>query len=329
MPSPGAQCARAASFRPPAADLASCRSGYQSRHDDQRITIAHLSDVHLGPIRGFTPRYWNLKRRRVMPIGCARRALLSAQRARSPGGRPQAQAPDHIVVTGDLANIGLPQEHIDALAWLELLGPPERVSVIPGNHDIYRAARHSGTARWAAYMASNAEGAGTPAARRAFPFVRLLARRRPDRPQLGGAHATVDRLGPGRQGAIARLRTSSTPRRAGLFGSAHSPSAAAGPGLAHAGAQGCGGAAKRAARARRRARRPWPQPSQHAGCCSLRGSGNPDRGRTVCLARPSPQARAAGPLQSLPHRRTALAVELSAAVCDSRRRYRRNRAHAS
>ena len=34
----------------------------------------------------------------------------------------QAQAPDHIAVTGDLANIGLPQEHINALAWLRELG---------------------------------------------------------------------------------------------------------------------------------------------------------------------------------------------------------------
>jgi hypothetical protein len=26
------------------------------------ITIAQLTDVHLGPIAGFTPRHWNLKR---------------------------------------------------------------------------------------------------------------------------------------------------------------------------------------------------------------------------------------------------------------------------
>jgi hypothetical protein len=26
------------------------------------LTIAHLTDVHLGPVEGFTPRYWNLKR---------------------------------------------------------------------------------------------------------------------------------------------------------------------------------------------------------------------------------------------------------------------------
>jgi hypothetical protein len=26
------------------------------------LVIAHLTDVHLGPIAGFTPRHWNLKR---------------------------------------------------------------------------------------------------------------------------------------------------------------------------------------------------------------------------------------------------------------------------
>ena len=71
-----------------------------------------------------------------------------------------AQQPDHVVVTGDLANIGLPQEHINALAWLKALGPPERVTVIPGNHDIYsRIGRDPGTRRWAPYMASNRQGA--------------------------------------------------------------------------------------------------------------------------------------------------------------------------
>lgn len=143
------------------------------------LTIAHLSDVHLGPIRGFTPRFWNLKRltgywnwlstRR----GFYQRSVLDRLVADL-----QAQRPDHIVVTGDLANIGLPQEHIDALAWLNALGPPDHVSVIPGNHDIYaRHRRDPGTRRWAAYMQSNADGKrhlSGEAAASEFPFVRRL-----------------------------------------------------------------------------------------------------------------------------------------------------------
>ena len=141
------------------------------------LTIAHLSDVHLGPIRGFTPRYWNLKRLtgywnwRSTRRGQHQRSVLDRLVA-----DVQAQRPDHIVVTGDLANIGLPQEHIDALTWLRALGTPDHVSVIPGNHDIYaRGGRDLGTRRWADYMRSNAEGAALlAAADAAFPFVRRL-----------------------------------------------------------------------------------------------------------------------------------------------------------
>lgn len=47
------------------------------------------------------------------------------------------QEPDLICITGDLVHIGLPEEHDEALEWLESLGGPERVVVVPGNHDIY------------------------------------------------------------------------------------------------------------------------------------------------------------------------------------------------
>lgn len=142
----------------------------------ETLTIAHLTDVHLGPIAGFTPRYWNLKR----ALGYAnwRRNRHQAY-ARDVLDRIVAdlatQAPDHIAVTGDLTNIGLPQEHINALTWLKGLGAAERVSVIPGNHDIYsRLGRDPGTARWAAYMASDVPGTLHADHSETFPFVRML-----------------------------------------------------------------------------------------------------------------------------------------------------------
>jgi len=140
------------------------------------ITIAHLSDVHLGPIAGFTPRYWNLKR----ALGYAnwlrnRRSAYERAVLDRVVADLAAQAPDHIAITGDLTNIGLPQEHINALAWLQSLGSPERVSVIPGNHDIYsRLGRDPGTRRWAAYMASDRPSAVDADQAEPFPFVRRL-----------------------------------------------------------------------------------------------------------------------------------------------------------
>ena len=45
--------------------------------------------------------------------------------------------PDHIAVTGDLVNLALDIEIEMARQWLELVGPPHDVSVVPGNHDAY------------------------------------------------------------------------------------------------------------------------------------------------------------------------------------------------
>jgi 3',5'-cyclic AMP phosphodiesterase CpdA len=88
-----------------------------------------------------------------------------------------AQGPDHVVVTGDLVNIGLPQEHANALEWLKGLGPPERITVIPGNHDIYsRIGPDPGAGRWSAYMASNDEGRRYSDHGEEFPFVRIHGR---------------------------------------------------------------------------------------------------------------------------------------------------------
>ena len=139
-------------------------------------TIAHLTDVHLGPIAGFNPRYWNLKRAAGYYNWMRRRRLAYRRDVLDRiVADMSAQQPDHVVVTGDLANIGLPQEHINALAWLEALGPPERVTVIPGNHDIYaRIGRDLGTRRWAPYMASDRQGADFVRHGADFPFVRVL-----------------------------------------------------------------------------------------------------------------------------------------------------------
>lgn len=49
-----------------------------------------------------------------------------------------AQSPDHIAMTGDIMNIGLPGEFVLADAWLRTLGAPgTEVSFVAGNHDAY------------------------------------------------------------------------------------------------------------------------------------------------------------------------------------------------
>jgi 3',5'-cyclic AMP phosphodiesterase CpdA len=88
----------------------------------------------------------------------------------------KAHKPDHIAVTGDLINLGLPAEYEAAHAWLKGLGAPRDVTVIPGNHDIYTHVHDDpGVERWADFMRADAWGAklGPPAAD-GFPFVRRI-----------------------------------------------------------------------------------------------------------------------------------------------------------
>jgi 3',5'-cyclic AMP phosphodiesterase CpdA len=132
------------------------------------FVLAHLSDPHLGPLP--RPRLselagkratgffnWWRKRHRIHRGDVLARITADLK----------AQAADHIAVTGDLVNISLVGEYAPARAWLESLGPPRDVTLVPGNHDIYvRGAARYPQLHWGEYMR------GDDAHETAFPFVR-------------------------------------------------------------------------------------------------------------------------------------------------------------
>lgn len=137
------------------------------------FTLAHLSDVHLAPIAGFRLRYWNTKRALgFLNWQRGRRRVHVREVADRIAADVLAHEPDHIAVTGDLANLGLPGEYENAAAWLAQLGDPQRVSVVPGNHDIYSGRLGDDTClkAWAPYM-RNSES-WTDDAPVQFPYVR-------------------------------------------------------------------------------------------------------------------------------------------------------------
>lgn len=139
-------------------------------------TIAHLTDVHLAPIAGLSPRYWNLKRALGYANWIRGRA---SDHDRASLDRLCAdllvQQPDHICVSGDLTNLGLPAEHAAAARWLAQLGASDRVSVVPGNHDIYtHIGSDPGTGRWLPFMSSDAASQHLAPAAWGFPYVRQL-----------------------------------------------------------------------------------------------------------------------------------------------------------
>jgi len=103
--------------------------------------LAHLSDPHLAPLprpqlmelagkRAFGYLNWRRNRSHFH-----RRDVLDALIA-----DVKAQEPDHIAITGDIVNLALEAEFAPARAWLDSIGPPEHVTVIPGNHDRYVSA---------------------------------------------------------------------------------------------------------------------------------------------------------------------------------------------
>jgi 3',5'-cyclic AMP phosphodiesterase CpdA len=129
------------------------------------FVLAHLSDLHMAS----SPRLAELASKRGL-------GFINWQRKRKFIHRPQALdaitrdaktcGADHFAVTGDLVNLSLADEYTRARSWLEALGPPRDVTVIPGNHDVYvRGAERSPPAHWGDYMRGDDGVVG-------FPFVR-------------------------------------------------------------------------------------------------------------------------------------------------------------
>jgi 3',5'-cyclic AMP phosphodiesterase CpdA len=140
------------------------------------FTLAHLSDPHLPPMPAARLRdlagkralgYLNWVRNRHK---YHRRDVLDAIVLDM-----QAQAPDHIAITGDLVNIALEAEFEPSRTWLESVGPPDRVSVVPGNHDAYvRATSQRFAQAWANYLGDDKapDHAGSfPSLRRRGPLA--------------------------------------------------------------------------------------------------------------------------------------------------------------
>jgi 3',5'-cyclic AMP phosphodiesterase CpdA len=134
--------------------------------------LAHISDVHLAPLPDvrmldlFSKRitgYINWKQNRAVHMAGGTVGQLVTAMAK--------QMPDHIAVTGDLTNLALDSEIVNAAAWLGELGNPADVSVVPGNHDAYvRGALSKAVTAWKENMTS--EAAGITVTRSGFPYLR-------------------------------------------------------------------------------------------------------------------------------------------------------------
>ncbi len=135
--------------------------------------LAHISDVHLGPLPDISYRElvskrvvgyvnWQRNRRRLLTEGTLGAILASIK----------AAAPDHLAVTGDLVNLALDAELDVARLWLQELGKPQDVSVVPGNHDAYvPGAFDKACKSWGQWMTG--DGRSAPVSRDSFPYLRV------------------------------------------------------------------------------------------------------------------------------------------------------------
>jgi 3',5'-cyclic AMP phosphodiesterase CpdA len=166
------------------------------------FTLAHLSDPHLGPIptprpaeimnkRGLGLINWYRKRHRHHSREVLD-AIVRDMHAREPG---------HIAVTGDLVNIALDSEFANAARWLDQVGRPQNVALVPGNHDAYirRVAGHAAQ-HWGEYMRGD-DGADFPFVRRRGPVALIgLTTSLPTGPFMA-----TGRLGPDQLARLAQI----------------------------------------------------------------------------------------------------------------------------
>ena len=119
--------------------------------------FAQISDPHLSSLEQVRPRDLFSKRglgylswRRKRRFEHRREVLDALQRDLKQFGLEQ------LLVTGDLTHIGLPLEFKQARTWLEHLGAPDSIALVPGNHDACVADDWDRTfALWQDYMASD------------------------------------------------------------------------------------------------------------------------------------------------------------------------------
>lgn len=137
--------------------------------------LAHISDVHLGPLPKLTIRElaskritgflnWRINRRKHLYTNTLETLLADLN----------AKQPDHLAVTGDLVNLATGIEIRAAADWLAETGTAEDVSVVPGNHDAYVGGAHDkAVAAWYPYVHGDEQEKTWVEGQKVFPYMRI------------------------------------------------------------------------------------------------------------------------------------------------------------
>ncbi|MCH9698443.1 MAG: metallophosphoesterase [Gammaproteobacteria bacterium] len=109
----------------------------------------------------------------------------------------QTLKPDHVVISGDLTHIGLPQEFDQVADWLPTIGTAQQVTLVPGNHELYVNSKWQDSfAKWQNYLGSDQTEPGQ--FRIEYPTLRI--RKHVAFIGLNSAYASLPFLATGRLG---------------------------------------------------------------------------------------------------------------------------------
>jgi 3',5'-cyclic AMP phosphodiesterase CpdA len=109
------------------------------------VRIAHLSDLHLLSLEGAVPhRLFNKRITGYLNLRFHRTSVHKPFAVQAAAREIRRLGIDHVAITGDLSNLALEGEFALVQRFLEEdLGlPPDRVSLVPGNHDAYTRGAH-------------------------------------------------------------------------------------------------------------------------------------------------------------------------------------------
>jgi 3',5'-cyclic AMP phosphodiesterase CpdA len=145
------------------------------------FSLAHISDPHISCIDDirigelFSKRLFGYLKWRLHRAAGHNDDILTALQQDLAETRP-----DHTAVTGDLTHLSLQAEFRKSRRWLESLGGPDRVTVVPGNHDTYvKTIWQQTLAHWTPYMLSDGVESGmgpVTGIDNIFPSLRLRDR---------------------------------------------------------------------------------------------------------------------------------------------------------
>ncbi len=128
------------------------------------MRFIHITDPHLSSLAG--SNFWRLRgKRRLGYLSWTRnrRHFHKCSVLETMFDAVVGRQPDYIAITGDLVQIGLPQELAEARQWLDRMAGIAPLLLVPGNHDVYQSDSIKGIkTAWRDYLPDDMSGDGFP-----------------------------------------------------------------------------------------------------------------------------------------------------------------------